>query len=462
VFTARLLLFSLLALGCGPPPAVPNLVLIAVDTLRADHMGIYGYARPTSPIMDRLGETGTTFTQAFAPSSWTKPSIGSLFTSRLPSEHGATAFARHLDASLPTLAELLRERGYHTLGVAGNFVHLNEETGMNRGFDEWRTLSRVRENVDGEPWEHPDGRPIALSAPSAGEVNAEVLAHLPSPAAGAEPLFLYVHYMEPHAEYDPPAGLRERFATDPGAHAERSDAGPDYLVDLARDKRRADARERQRLIDLYDAEISAVDSAIGALLAELRERGLMREAVIVIVSDHGEEFDEHGSWFHGISLQTESVHVPLLLHDTRNPGGVRRDEPVDLLDVPTTLLAFAGVEPAAGMRGRDLRAEALSEREFVAQLHSDPIFEARVARQQLFSVTRWPWKAIATRDGARTAFRLDRDPAEREPLEFDSAPLVLHGAMDGWAERMAANSDADAQPLDAQTREGLRALGYAE
>ena len=210
-----------------------------------------------------------------------------------------------------------------------------------------------------------------------------------------------------------------------------------------------------------------MDAAIGKLLDELAARGFTDDAVIALVSDHGEEFGEHGGWFHGLTLYDESLRVPLVFRDGRRTGpGVRRDDPVDLLDVPTTMLALAGVAPPPGMQGRDLLARgAPAPRDLVAELHSDPRFEDRVrSREHRIAVTRWPWKLIAGRGSARTLYRLDRDIREQAALgpEAPDVPPELLAAGAAILRESAA-VDAAAEPeLDPATIEGLRALGYAE
>jgi arylsulfatase A-like enzyme len=187
------------------------------------------------------------------------------------------------------------------------------------------------------------------------------------------------------------------------------------------------------------------------------------------VSDHGEEFDEHGGWFHGLTLHRESLAVPLVIRDFRNPTtGVRVDEAVDLLDVPTTLLALAGVAKSPGMRGRMLLAAndaPLPPRDFVAELHPDPVFEAHLRpRLQSVAVARWPWKLIVGRDGSATAYRVDRDPAESIAIAANrEVPEDVLRVATERAELAAAAAAAGAEtPLDPETLDGLRALGYAE
>jgi arylsulfatase A-like enzyme len=458
--------------GCGEERATPrpNLVLIVIDTLRADHLGAYGYERPTSPHLDAFAARGTLFTNAMAPSSWTRPSVASLFTSRFPSEHGAVSMERTLSGEIPTLAERLREAGYRTLGVCGNFVHITEDAGLTRGFDVWRSLSvKLRADTGDVMWtQEVEGGRIPLRAPRAAEINREVLARVPG--AGAQPLFLYVHYMDPHAGYAPPARLRADFATNPALHEAGPAATSDYVVALAAGRASADAAERQRLVDLYDAEIAAVDAALGHLVESLERRGFAGNTVFAVVSDHGEEFQEHGSWFHGLTLHGESLRVPLLLWDTFGaiPAGVRREEPVDLLDVPTTLLDLAGVDPAPGMRGRALlEADApTTPRDLLSELHPDPPFEAHVRpRTHEVAMVRWPWKIIVVREQAPLLYRLDRDPRELSPLSpqtLAAPPDLLEQALAQLRSRASRESSSTSSQLSAETLDALRALGYVE
>ena len=466
------------ALACAPaaPPRPPDLLLIVIDTLRADHLGVYGYPRPTSPNLDRLALGGSVFTNAMAPSSWTKPSIASLFTSRHPSEHAAVSFRRHLDPAVPTLAGELRAAGYRTVGVSGNFVHVNETTGLSRGFEVFSAPSSVTATAAEALLtldEH--GATVHRRAASAMELNTEVDRLLED--IGDAPLFLYVHYMEPHSSYAPPEPFLSRFAREPG----RPDrVTSNYLKDLATAGGHLDVGTREWIVDRYDAEIATVDAAVGALLDSLaaRDRG---RTIVVVASDHGEEFGEHGGWFHGRNLQAESLRVPLLFHDAAAVGALRsgagaapaqvRSEAVDLLDVAPTLLALAGAPPAAGMRGRDLFAPAVAARELVAELHDDPLFERRLGvRVQRFARIAWPWKVILSRDRAPEIYDLERDPAERTPVApgtTKAARAALRATLDRrarWRNEYDAGNTRKQQGAapDAETLEGLRALGYID
>jgi arylsulfatase A-like enzyme len=311
-----------------------------------------------------------------------------------------------------------------------------------------------------------------LRAPTAKEINATVLDHLP--AADDAPLFLYVHYMEPHSGYDPPERHRLAFVTDPTAHERAALVTSAYLTELVREEREIDAGERQRMIDLYDAEIATVDQAIGELLDELEARGFGDKLTVAVVSDHGEEFGEHGSWFHGLTLHGESLAVPLVIWDSRRSGpGIVLDDPVDLLDVPTTLLALAGVDPAVGMRGRNLLSNgSLGRRDLLAALEPDSLFEDHVRpRSHRRALTRWPWKVIVDRNWGAQVYQLERDPGETQPIALNDSEVPA-------AIRMAAEQLAQQPPLRPEKRgskrreqgrrpskadrERLRALGYAE
>ena len=218
---------------------------------------------------------------------------------------------------------------------------------------------------------------------------------------------------------------------------------------------------------LYDGEIAFVDAQIGLLLEGLAARKLAEEAVVIVVSDHGEEFTEHGGWFHGLTLHRELLHVPLIVWD-RRPGASTgtRDEAVDLIDVAATVLELAGVSGASGAGGRDLLAPGpLPVRTRIAELEHDRLREERVSGvRHRRSVTEWPWKAIVDSEGAIVAYRMDRDSGEMQPFLLDdpALPASLRARARRLAAEAAAVTSAPVPALSPEDREGLRALGYAE
>lgn len=444
-----MLAFHLGFVAARPSGAVevarPHIVVVLIDTLRADRVGAYGYPRPTTPHLDRLAAQGLLFERAMSVSSWTRPAVASLFTSLLPSEHGATTFSTGLRPDVPTIAESLRAAGYRTLGFSGNHHHVCEKTGLARGFSHWSTIQPPAN----QPW------------PSAASIEAAVWQDLP--AADAGPLFLYVHYMGPHAPYDPAAEFLAPFADD--AARRQPVATAPHITNLAVGKARADATERQRLTDLYDGEVAAADAALGRLLDGLRQRGFASTSLTIVLSDHGESLGEHDSYSHGVNLFQVSLAVPLVIHDGRRPGTAqRRREPVDLLDVGPTILAAAGVPVAPAMRGRSLLADSpLPARELIAELHEDPPLEKALAqRQHRLALWRWPTKAILHRDGKYALYRLESDPGEMQSL--DASTHELGGVLaesQATLVRLTSQAPDAAGTLNQAEKERLRALGYA-
>jgi len=459
---------ALLALACSAPARPPNVVLVVIDNLRADRLGAYGHTRPTSPVFDALAERGELFERVQAPSSWTKPSVASLFSSLGPDEHGAVSFERHLRDGVTTLAEVFARAGYETVGVSGNFVHVNEDTGLGRGFARFRVLAP---EVDGQRGDvlltaqDPSGAGVRLRAPRGEEVNREVLGLLPE--RGEAPLFLYAHYMEPHAGFDPPP---EALARVLGSERRPAPMTSDEVVDLARAGGPLAPELLARMLDLYDGEVAAADAALGSLLDSLEERGWLEQAVVVVLSDHGEEFGEHGGLFHARTLHGEALWVPLLIVDTRAgaPRG-RRQEVVDLLDVGPTVLARAGLPVPTAMRGRDLSQPSRTSPDGrVARLHCDAVFEDHLGpRVHEAAWVGWPWKAIVDRRGSIHWYQLERDPFERAPVgaaETAVPELARQRAAELAARALAVDPGACSQGtgLDPGAREGLRALGYAD
>ena len=321
-------LTAVLALAaCAPAPAVveprPNLLFVSIDTLRADHLGAYGYRRPTSPNIDAFARGAVVFENASSSSSWTLPSLVSLMTSLYPSTHGCTTVQTRLDPSHATLAEILRDAGYDTALVGGH-LFLGSSYGLTQGFT----------HVDAEIVQTDSTR-------SSPEVADEGVAWLERKAAVADgvPWMLWLHFFDPHDEYLEHAGISEAFGT-------RTDR------------------------DRYDGEIAFTDLHVGRVLDALARLGFERDTIVVLVADHGEEFGEHGNSGHGYTLYQEVVHVPLIV---RAPGWTpRRVAPlVPTVDLLPTLLELVGLAPPREVEGRSLlpllcedpadRREALSE-----------------------------------------------------------------------------------------------------
>src|SRR5712692_6705866 len=264
-------------------PSRPDILLVVIDTLRADHLGSYGYPRPTSPTVDRLAGRSTVFESAWAAAPWTLPSVMSIQTGRYPSSHRVENDGLRLAPQIPTLAEVLKGAGYVT-GAFVSHIYVDRPFGFERGFGTFEDFGLSR----------PGYRLEAGLEPTADRVTDAALGWLRR--QGSKPLFLFVHYFDPHWPYDPPASYRSIF---PDAYAGPWDATYDSISKFQEPERPLPDDYRRFLIDRYDGEIRFVDDQIGRLLEGFAGAGRAGRTWVVLTGDHGEEFKEHGSMGHG-------------------------------------------------------------------------------------------------------------------------------------------------------------------
>ncbi len=321
----------LLVLSCSKPSQPRNVILILVDTLRADHLGTYGYPRPTSPNVDAFAAESLNFADARSQASCTFPSANSILTSRYPSAFLGQPAPSPLGIpeSIPSIAEILQERGFRTAAVSASPVVRNSPGRFNPGAGFGRGFESFNEDC---VWA------------SAACVNRVAIPLIQSD--DARPFFLYLHYMDPHGPYSPPNNHKRRWALGrPDKKFIRDgNANPigDMLYKGAPDPG-ATPEDLQYLIDLYDEEIAFFDAQFAELLKAIREAGRMEDTVLVFVSDHGEDFLEHGHIKHCRTLFDSSIKTPFFL---RLPGIEPRvlDQPVQNLDVVPTLLDYLEVD----------------------------------------------------------------------------------------------------------------------
>jgi arylsulfatase A-like enzyme len=327
-------------------PGSPNVVLIILDTVRAISMGLYGNGRPTTPAIDAFATTGVTFDLAIAPSPWTLPSHASLFTGRAAHEVNAT-WRTPLDDSEPTLAEVLSSRGYRTAGLVANLFNANSAMGLARGFDrytdftvDWTALIRatypggILLNEVRRRWyerdfefEDFDGRRTAA------EMTDDLLSWIRSDRE--RPFFAFVNYFDAHDPYVAPDTLLTLMERLPQRFAPVYDLERDRLVPAPPER----VEQARGAVGRYEAALRYLDSHIGHLLQELEADGVLDNTVVIITSDHGEEFGEHGLRWHGHSLYLPALHVPLVISWPRGvPAGVRVGREVTLQDVAATVL----------------------------------------------------------------------------------------------------------------------------
>ena len=326
-----------------PPPAAgaPNILLIVVDTLRADHLSAYGYPRSTSPHFDQFARESVWFENAIATSSWTLPSHASMLTGRDPHEHGAET--RALDERYPTIGEALQHKGYRTAAFSANQYWFARREGFDRGFVRFGDYFFDAHSMAVRPYY---GRVIDelarrttgnLNLPArktAPDVNAEALRWIDRGAG--RPFFVVMNYFDVHKPYLPPEPYLTKFAASAEAfHKTTMFDDPDFT--------KMTPAQLQRDIDAYDGAISYVDDAFGRLIDELRASGVLANTIVVVTSDHGESFGEHGMYTHRNALYLEGIRVPLFVSWPGHvPSGARFTQPVSLTSLPSTLLDLLG------------------------------------------------------------------------------------------------------------------------
>ncbi|MCC6316559.1 MAG: sulfatase-like hydrolase/transferase [Gemmatimonadaceae bacterium] len=426
------------ALPTAPAPAgSPNIVVLIWDTARAQNMSLYGYARRTTPVLDSLGARGLVFEHAFATSPWSLPSHASIFTGLYP-DRLSVGSGIPLDTVPPTIAEFFSARGYATASMTANLFYGSPDYGIDRGFATYDARPPIHAPVIAHTWELLGrnvfnvgvmlGRHHTLLRRRATHVNASFLSWLDR--RGDRPFFAVLNYFDAHEPYAAPAPFDTAFAP----------RGTRYWADET--LRSAPSAVLNQLRDMYDGGIAYDDHSLGELVAALRARGLADNTVLVVTSDHGEEFGERGPTFlgHNRSLYRVSLQVPLVVVDPRNPGlmGRRRDI-VSIRDIPATVadLAFPGV--AHGFEGTSLNQLATlpdsvtmgdSTRAAIVDKHrwaSEKNDYWPTAWGPMYSVISPRQHYIIDARGGEALYDLGTDPFEAHNLaSADSAGLQWH------------------------------------
>ena len=335
-------------------PHSPNVLVIVVDTLRADHLSTYGYPRPTSPNLSRIAAQGVLFENAMAASSWTLPSHASMLTGRYPHEHGARFIDSTLTLRYPTLGEAFQRLGYRTAGFSASTFFFSRRTGLGRGFihfeDDFESpAGAFPQTYYGERLEKLLYRlhlaKDRIGRRNARQINQHALRWIASDHR--HPFFVFLNYYDVHDPYLPPEPYLHRFTNLPHP------AGPipmawDWFASLT-------PQQRQGEMDAYDGAIQYVDTELGEFFRQLHQRGLDKNTLVVITSDHGEEFNEHGFMDHLNALYRELIHVPLIFWQPGElPQGMHIATPVSTVSLPATLLSLVPGGGAGHMPGLSL------------------------------------------------------------------------------------------------------------
>ena len=469
------------------PAGAPDVVLVVLDTVRAQDVSTYGYARPTAPVLDALAREGALFADATSPATWSLPSHASLFTGRYPSSHGAHGEHRFLDARFPTIAEALSQNGYETFCITAN-SWISDGLGLTRGFgyQDKALLSHGGAGL-GFSFIHRLLDRLGLQeTDKGGGLVAEAFEKWARgrPAQGARPAFVFLNFIEAHFPYHQlPHEELFRF-TDLPYRVLRS-----ISIDLMAQQFGGKPRPVEEVMaparDMYDGGIVHTSNLLGRVVEAMRSRGTLDNTVLVVLADHGELLGEHGAHFgHGPSFYQESVGVPLLLrYPPGVPAGARVMQPVSTLGVFATIFDLAGLEAPPTYQVGSLvpllnttlapAGPILSEMHpmplppSVKQLGEDP--QMRVDRRyRLFR--EGSLKLVTSSKGDTLLYDLSVDPRESRDLSAErpddlarmQARLAEVSAQIGLPALDAAIEGGGAPELDAATRERLRELGYAE
>ncbi|MFN7945636.1 MAG: sulfatase-like hydrolase/transferase [Blastocatellia bacterium] len=408
------------------PTDAPNVLLIVMDTVRAQNLSLYGYAQPTSPQLERLARSGVQFNQAIATAPWTLPSHASMFTGRYPQELSAD-FLKPLDATYPTLAETLRARGWLTAGFVANTYYCGYEHGLARGFvhyEDYRasltelliSSSLLRAVTHNAPLRRLLGNQQVLTRRTAAELNGDLLNWLARNSdVPRRPFFAFLNYYDAHEPYLPP-GAKDDSPLSRWPH--------EHTLRTARllDRDRLSERDNQAEIAAYDRAITFLDDQLGRLFDELARRDLLRNTLVIITSDHGEAFGEHGHYGHADNLYLPLLHVPLLvIAPGRVPAGLRINAPVTLRDLPATILEIVtrGSSPLPGNSLARFWNGAASDSAILSAVNLAPI-KPRLypagSNAEMRSVVQGPYHYIKAPDEREELYDLRRDPDERHDL----------------------------------------------
>ncbi len=444
----------------------PNLLVISIDTLRADHLGSYGHELPISPNIDALAREGTLFQNAYSPVSYTLPAHATILTGQHPLVHGVHDSRQRIDPERSlSLASRLRSRGYFTAAFTGG-VLVDPAFGFAEGFDQYSTrepsgiidmLQKEKARID------EDGHRFSGLSPAMNWIERH----------GDQAFFLFVHTYFVH-NYLPHDEFAARFPADLPSEIQQLSGADIWSLDVARDHR-LDPLLVRRLHQLYCGTVAEVDELlVRPLLATLDDLGIADETIVVLLSDHGEEFTEHGHVFHGRSLWSELVRVPWIMRGPGLPRGARLDKQAGLVDFVPTISPLFELAPDCRWTGINLLQASSGTR-------NEPGIVLHLRSMDGYGAYCWdglidlPWKLLreVTEDGNVRGvhlFRLDEDPYDRGDLHTTHADRVarmqveleeLQRSLIESAGALPSRGEREAE-IDGALLERMRALGYVD
>jgi arylsulfatase A-like enzyme len=392
--------------------AQPNILVVTVDTLRADHVGAYGGGAST-PTFDLVASDGVRFAHAYAQEPQTNPNHSSLFTGQYPATHGVRIHPHQpLPAEPITLAELLQQHGYRTGAIQSWYSLDGAISGLDRGFQTYRSVALRAGTTEvlapGEAeaaWRRGEDMREFIDGRADATTDAALSWLEDAARERSQPFFLWVHYMDPHDPYEPPSPYDELYAPRCAGCVDGS------LATLRRldSGWRPTPAELERIHAAYDGEITFTDHEMSRLLSRLDALGLTSRTLVVLTADHGEAFGEHDEWFHGIKLYQTTLHIPLIM---RLPGVIPAGATVEVvartIDIMPTVLDLADLPTPPRVEGRSLRPA------FEGRDTDEDVAIAEVADRRFNAVIERDWKLIRDNStGRRELYHLPTDPAEQ-------------------------------------------------
>ena len=424
-----------------------NVILIAIDTLRADHLGCYGYNKQTSPHIDRLARDSILFKKTMSQNPWTLPSFASLFSSLYPSQHLAGLSRKSLENQFVTLPEILKEHGYYTIAFTGG-GYLSEPFGFSQGFDSFNAFNPpIINGIIPPETIHTDIKRVVKGAISWLLKTKE-----------KKKFFLFIHSYEPHSPYFPPSQY-DYFFDGKYKGPITGDIWHDIGIIPGKLESRFKAlpqKDLRRLISLYDAEIRYMDDQIGKLLKTLKYLNLYDKSLIIFTSDHGEEFFDHGAWEHGHSLYNELLHVPLII---KLPYSSKKEIETctiaRLIDITPTILHVLGIKKEYFFQGQSL-LRSKEKRPGYAQSYPQPNLMA-VQENNLKLIINLNNKEMELYD-------LQSDPAETKNIvsekHFLTHNLIRYLSRYPLPTFSSDKLSPDEFKFSLSLKEKLRSLGY--
>lgn len=475
----------------SPPPAVvyagashPNIVLITLDTVRADHLSVYGYQRDTTPNLRKFARESTVYANAISSGNMTLSSHASLFTGLYPSRHGAhlitgsgakNGIGTELPGSIPTLAGILSQKGYTTLGVVANLSFLQHNYGLDRGFQYYSQKHLVLFLASGaDAYYIRDGICALLQQLSSpgeyerayrrgGEINAEAFQKLKQAQRTGRPFLLFLNYMDAHEAYFPPRPFDTLYpGKDKRLHTDQYLKEADEVLAL---RRSYPAQDRRRDISQYDGGIAYLDSEVGKLISRMKSMGLYDNTILVITSDHGQAFGERNLIGHCSSVYQDQVYVPLLIHFPGRRGGQVVERRVGGVDLMPTLLNAAGFPVPSGLDGQSFYGTGQGSETVFSESYPD---DHRIALNRRFdkierAIFEGRYKFISSTAGKREFYDLSADPNETHNLyrPDDNTSRALEGKLADWV-RTHSRTASRTVEADPAVRERLKSLGYVQ